>query len=549
MRERAPQSANWPGLWSLAAASGWGASALWPIGQQGSDVACALSLGLGWFAAKKAFAGLGAWDYAQEMRRLRALSRAASKVHGTARWANEQDVKASGLYSGRGVFVGRAFGRDIHYPGPAHLMTISPSGGGKGVNVVVPNLLSYRGSMVVTDPKGELTAMTAAHRAKFGRVVVLNPFREKLRAELELDLGDDGYNPLAILKRGPDVKDDAELLAQLLVPGRPQMSESEAFFVNAGRSILTATMLHLLSIRAAGETITLPELRSHLAADPKELKLFLAELATNESFGGVIAEDGKRFYGELEDSPKQFQASIATATGALKIYDRFGPLGQHVSRGTFSFDECKRQPTTVYLIMPSDRAATHAAWLNLAVGAAMEQVGRDRSDKRVLFLLDEFANLGYMPGVLRAMGQYRGQGVQVHTIWQQVSQAQRIYKDGWREFLGLSEMVNIFGVWEPETLELVSKWVGNETVRDLSYTSHADVRFGGGQDVSLASSDRSRPLIRPEEVRMLPDGEQLVLYRNMAPLKAELVSYYKRRSWKRAAAPNPYRRRRANGAA
>lgn len=549
-REREPRG-HWLTHGAFCAAASWGAAKLWPIGQSGNDLACAAACCLGLVAAKKFLATLSAWDYGVEMGRLRYLSRVRSDVHGKAEWGTQEQARKAGMFKGDGVFIGRSWGKDLYYPGEAHLMTIAPAGAGKGTSIVVPNLLTYRGSMVVTDPKGELCAMTARHRRDVlgQRVVVLNPWREKLSRELELDLGDDGYNPLGLLKAGPDVKDDASLIASLLVPGRAQMSESEAFFVSSGRAILAAAMLHLISEKEGGEPVTLPELRSHLMADPEQLEAFLAQIAANPEFGGVIAEDGKRFVGEMADSPKQFMACLATATEALKVYDSFGPLGQHVSRGTFSFEECKREPTTVYLIMPSDRAGTHAAWLNLTIGAALEQVGRDRSNKRVLFLLDEFANLGFMPGVLRAMAQYRGQGVQVHTIWQQISQAQRIYKDGWREIVGLSELVNIFGVWEPETLELVSKWVGNKTVRDLAYTSAADARFDGGQDVSLASSDRSRPLIRPEEVRTLSRGEQLVLYRNLPPLKAELVSYLERRAWRKAADPNPYHRQRAHGAA
>ena len=547
----APQG-HWAFHLVLSGVAAVATSRLWEAGQGGNDLACLAACGLALVTWKKLFASLNAWDYGCEMSRLRALSRVRSDVHGRAQWAEEKEVREAGLFDKDGVFIGRAFGKDIYYPGEAHLMTIAPAGAGKGTSIVVPNLLNYRGSMVVTDPKGELCAMTARYRREvLGHdVVVLNPWREKLTRELELELGDHGYNPLGLLKPGPDVKDDADLLSLLLIPGSPQMSESEAFFVNTARAILTASMLHLLSDKPEGDEITLPELRDNLMKGGEELDAFLAQMAANPGFGGVFAREGQRFVGESSESPKQFLACLATAQEALKIYDDFGPLGQHVSRGTFSFEQTKRRPTTVYLVMPSDRAATHQGWLNLAIGAALEQVGRDRSNKRVLFMLDEFANLGYVPGILRAMAQYRGQGVQVQTIWQAVpGQARRIYKDGWREFVSLSELVNIFGVWEPETLELVSKWVGNETVRDLSFTSQADARFGGGQDVSLAASDRSRPLIRSEEVRVLPKGHQIVLYRNLAPLTAELVSYLERRAWKKRADPNPYHRRRAHGAA
>jgi len=539
---------NWLGHWLLAAFLGAAGFHLWPYGQApGGELACVASAVLWVLTVRAFFRGLSAWDYTREMRRVHKRSQAPSPVHGQARWGTLREAQAAGMTAGQGVFIGRLDGRDLFYPGAAHLMTIAPARAGKGTSIVVPNLLTYRGSMIVTDPKGELCAMTARHRrTKLGqRVIVLNPWREKLARELGIDLGDAGFNPLCLLKPGPDVKDDAALLAEMLVPGRPDMSESEAFFVSSGRSILIGSMLHLLS-KSASDVITLPELRHHLMAASEGLEEFLAHMATSDAFGGVVAEYGGKFVNARMDSPKQFQGSLSTAQESLEIYDGFGAMGAHVASGDFSFESCKSEPTTVYLIMPSDRAGTHAAWLNLVISVALELVGRDRSSERVLFMLDEFANLGYLPGVLRAMAQYSGQGVQVHTIWQQISQAERVYKSGWREFVGLSELINTFGVWEPETLKLISEWIGNETVRDLSYSSPANDRFAGGEGVSLSANDRARALIRPEEVRTMPSDRQLVFYRNLPPIMAEKVSYLTERKWRRLVDENPYHRKRAH---
>ena len=548
-----PRRRHWIVQAALCALSGYGCLALWPLGQEGDDLACAGACVLFLVASKSAFRALSAWDHGWEMRRLRRMSSADSGVHGTAEWASRDDVRKAGMFKPGGIFLGQAFGKNITYQGPGHLMCVAPTGAGKGVNLIVTNCLTYRGSMIITDVKGENAAMTMRHRSTFSDVVVLNPWRAKMTEELGIDLGDTSYNPLGSLKKGINLKDDAALLASLLVPGKAEMSESEAFFARNGRALLTAAMVYLREQKGDDESITLPEIRKALMGDIDALEAFLAHMAASESGNGAAAEVAQRIIAMKVNSDRQFEAVFSTAVDALEIYDG-GPLGQHVSGNEFSFAQCKtgERPVTVYIVCPSERLSTHAAWLNLVVSAALEEVGRCRdASKRVFFEIEEAANLGYMPGLLKAMALYRGQGgVQVRTIWQSVpGQARRIYKDGWREMVALSECCIFFSVWDPETLELVSKWVGNRTSQDLTFSSHAEARFGGGQDVSISAVDRARPLLFASEMRTMPQGHVLILRSNMPVLMCKLVSYLERRSLRAKADPNPYHQRRLDDAA
>jgi len=216
------------------------------------------------------------------------------------------------------------------------------------------------------------------------------------------------------------------------------------------------------------------------------------------------------------------------------------PLGQHVSKGTIDFKAMKENPTTIYLIMPSDRSITHASWLNLVMSLAIELVGRDRSNRRVLFLLDEMANLGYMPNILRAMAQYRGQGVQVWSIIQQISQLERLYgKDGLEQFIGTCELINAFGVWDPQTIKFLSEWLGQTTVRNMTY----NIDPGMGEKVTalnLTAADKGVALLRPEDIRTMPKDEQLIFYRNVKPIRSKRQSYWESNT--QLADLNPYRR-------
>ncbi len=560
------------------------ATALWPVGQWGNDWAAFGAALFILFAAKSAVDSFFIWD---RRRHRKKIERRAAKIgdqHGKAKWASLKDLKKAGMLKKRGgLFLGRLRGKNIYYRGETHLLTIAPPGAGKGTSVVVPNLLqkpwwliripsklfkaivrclsnrtlrkgfckslrfvqwciSAR-SMIITDPKGELYFMTAWFRKYVlgHRIIKLVPWAKKMSEELGQEITDHGFNPLSILRvDDPNVKDEAEMLSRFLLPGKAQMSASEEFWNDSGQTILVAFMLYLL-IRY--KHIDLPLLRKTLLAPPQEIGQSLEEMSQSNAFNGALKEYGGKLLGTLHNASEQFEGAMGTAQKALRIYDSAGPLGAHVSRGTIDFAAMKDRPTTVYLIMPSDRIATHGAWLNLVISLAMEMVGRDRTNRKVLFLLDEMANLGYLPNVLRAMALYRGQGVGVWSIIQQLSQLERHYgKVGLKDMLGMSEIVNTFGVWEPETIKLISEWMGHQTIRDFGQSitpSQEDGRFAAHYN----GGDKGMALLRPEDVRTLKSDEQLIFYRNMMPIKAKKVSYLKSWIMRWRADKNPYFRK------
>lgn len=524
---------------------------LWADGQAGSDVSSAGSMLAGYVGLTQLFQGLCAYGRRRRVRRLKRRSRESAKLGGKATLAVTADLKDAGMFDPGSIFLGSHEGSDIYHAGETHLMTIAPPGSGKGTSHVVPNLLTdlrdkAHGnrpiSTVVLDLKGELFATTAAQQRRMGReVIALCPFAAKLSAELGIDIPDAGFNPLSMIEIGPDVKDEAELVASLLLPGKPGDNSSSEFFQEGGQAILSWGILVLLATRERSQ-VTLPELRKLLLSPPAELEKLFAVGAECDDFNGAIREYAGKLIGTMTNAPEEFSGVLSTAQKALRIYDANGPLGKSVSGGGFDFARIKEKPTTVYVIIPSDRVGTHSGWLNLTLSLAMERVGRDRTNRRVLFLLDEFANAGYLPNVLRAMALYRSQGVMIWTIIQQISQLQRLYGEaGMREFLGMSELISVFGVWEFETLRVLSEMVGQRAVREVSQNLQPDTENGDNR--SFSASGRSQPVIRPEDIRTQSRGKQLIFYRNMAPLIADLVDYRSRRRWRRRASANPYYRK------
>lgn len=537
---------------SLAFALVWAglASFCWQYGRLGHTGPAIFTLILSLMTLAQISQGLSDLSVRRRRKKLMKESRKNSNLHGKARFADEHDLKKAGLFRPKGLYLGRFRKRKIYYSGETHLLTIAPPGAGKGTSIVVPNLLSAKRrffkmvnnlSVIVADPKAELWAISSWFRENIlgHRIIVLCPWAKEMSAALGKVITDHGFNPYCLFEYADNIKDAAKLISSLLLPGKAQMSQSDEFWNDGGRGILTTFSLFLYYKFGR---VDLPMIRKHLLAPPEIMFDTLDEMSGCMAFEGAIAEYGGKLLGALKNSPQQFEGWLGTAQKALEIYESGSPLGDHVSRGELDFASLKDHPTTIYVIMPSDRAGTHAAWLNMVMSLGIEQVGRDRSNRRVLFLLDEFANIGYLPNVLRGMAQYRGQGVQVWAVIQQISQLTRLYgENGMRDIIGMAEVTSTFGIWEPQTLKMISEWMGSRTIRNYGQNVTPAVEknsFG----FNYSASDQGVPLMRPEEIRTMPSEDQLIFYKNLSPIRAQKVPYFRDRSFRTKAQANPYLR-------
>ncbi len=536
----------------------WATIWLYGLGQRGIEVAALASVVTGLISGVQFIRGLNAWDHWRDQRRLRRQFERFGHAHGQSRLGTLKDAEDAGLTGENGFFVGRMDGQDLCYPGENHVLICAPPGTKKTTSIAIPNLLrnwgsldesDWPGSIITADVKGELSACTISQQRRLGRkVVTINPHRQQLSAELGIDVGDTKFNPWGWIKHdSPQVLDDVKLASLLTMPGSPKerSNANSEFFERAGRTALTGIGLDELSRNGI---VTLPALRRRLMVAGDELLASIGSMVINSAYGGAVSEYGKRLEATLTNAPEQFAGGWENAQEAVEIYDSYGPLGQHVSKNEFDFRLVKQEPTAVYIMLPNDKggqSGIHSAWMNLVMSTAMEQVARDRSHRRVTFLLDEFVNLGYMPRLLHAMSEYRSFGVQIVTISQQLSQIEQLYgRASLRSMFGMSEVIQLFALRELEDLKMVSELTGMETVPDGSMNVRSGPTSGMASDVSYTGSFRSRPVLRPEDIRTIPDEKQLIIYRNRPVFLADKVDYLTHPQWQHWADPNPYYARR-----
>lgn len=388
----------------------------------------------------------------------------------------------------------------------------APMGAGKGVGIVIPNLLEYRGSILCTDIKGENRAITSRRRARLGRVYCLDTTNP---------LQSDTFNPLDMVRVGTfHEKDDAEAIAKLMVI--PDGNESH--WDGKAEGMLTCLILHVL--RLAPEQRTLASVRSLSTLPPESFKDLLHS----------IAREGPRVAAELAgsflamDGSEEFKSVISNTEKATRVWSLGGPAGAITSRSTFSLNELIDHTTTVYLVVDEEKLSVYAGFLRVMVGCVINALTRSkdrpRPKRKVLLLLDEAAALGTLEPLERGVGYLRAYCTPI-LIFQDMNQLRALYRRA-GSFLANATCKVFFNVADLDAARFISEMIGQTTSlthnQGISRSNTDLVR----QQRSLGMAETGRWLLDPSEVMRLPGRRSLVLFRSDVlrhPVLASKINY------------------------
>jgi len=435
---------------------------------------------------------------------------------GSAKFGSRSDVNALAKNKGD-LLIGRdTTGRLLRYDGPAHLITIAPTRSGKGVGTIIPNLLTANRSVVCIDPKGENALVTMRAREVFGPVHCLDPFgisgQETSR-----------YNPLDRLDAiSLDLAEDAMTLADALVFDE---AETEAHWNEEAKALISGIILYVVCHDDAAHR-NLTSVRDYLTLAPDDFTELLTVMQASDRAGGLIARAANRY---LSKSHREAAGVLSGAQRHTHFLDS-PRIAAVVGGSDFAFADLKDEVATVFLILPPDRLDTYSRWLRLLVAQSIGEMARSASkpERPVLFLLDEFAALGRLQPIERAMGLMAGYGLQLWPILQDIHQLHSLYGTRAGTFLSNAGVLQAFGVNDFDTAEMLSKTMGRETI---SYET-------GGQsqkDVMLKDPERSlsktqhlatRNLMDPNEIMKLAPDTLLLMRVGESPLIVKKLRYY-----------------------
>jgi type IV secretion system protein VirD4 len=447
-------------------------------------------------------------------------AREAKKVttYGSARWAEAHEVRQAGMLGHDGVLLGRWHDDYLRHDGPEHVLCFAPTRSGKGVGLVVPTLLTWPGSAIVHDIKGENWTLTAGWRARFGRVLLFDPTNTQSAA----------YNPLLEVRRGEWEVRDVQNIADVLVDPEGAL-ERRNHWEKTSHSLLVGTILHVLY---AEPDKTLAGVANFLSDPKRPTETTLRAMMTTPHLGErgvhpVVASAAREL---LNKSENERSGVLSTAMSFLGLYR--DPVVAAVTR------QCDWRirdlvesglPATLYLVVPpSDISRTKPLVrliLNQIGRRLTEELESKRRRHRLLLMLDEFPALGRLDFFESALAFMAGYGLKAFLIAQSLNQIEKAYGQN-NSILDNCHVRVSFATNDERTAKRVSDALGTATeIRDAkNYAGHRLSPWLG--HLMVSRQETARPLLTPGEVMQLPPDDELVLVSGCHPIRAKKARYY-----------------------
>ncbi len=445
-------------------------------------------------------------------------------TYGSARWATRREIARAGLFRDAGVILGRSAGRYLRHDGPEHVMAFAPTRSGKGVGLVVPTLLSWTGSAVIHDIKGENWELTAGWRARFSHCLLFNP----------TDPRSAHYNPLVEVRRGAHEVRDVQNIADILVDPEGAL-ERRNHWEKTSHSLLVGAILHVLY---AEEEKTLARVATFLSDPQRGFVATLRRMMATNHIGTadhprahpVVASAAREL---LNKSDNERSGVLSTAMSFLGLY-RDPTVAEVTSRCDWRIADLTEadRPLSLYLVIPpSDISRTKPL-----VRLVLNQIGRRLTERldmpasggkrhRLLLMLDEFPALGRLDFFETSLAFMAGYGIRAFLIAQSLNQIEKAYGEH-NSILDNCHVRIAFATNDERTARRISDALGTATEQRAmrNYAGHRLAPWLA--HVMVSRQETARQLLTPGEVMQLPSDEELVLVAGTPPIRAQKLRYF-----------------------
>ncbi|WP_424986394.1 conjugal transfer protein TraG [Microbulbifer sp. S227A] len=449
---------------------------------------------------------------------LRAREASDVTTYGSARWASPKDITAAGLFADDGVVLGRLDKRYLRHDGSEHVLCFAPTRSGKGVGLVIPSLLTWPGSAIIHDIKGENWQLTSGWRARFGRVLLFDPTNAVSAA----------YNPLLEVRRGEREVRDVQNIADILVDPEGQL-ERRNHWEKTSHSLLVGAILHVLY---AEKDKTLAGVAAFLSDPRRPIAAILTAMMRTAHLGDrphpVVAQAAREL---LNKSENERSGVLSTAMSFLSLY-RDPVIAAVTRRCDWRIDDLvsDARPLTLYLVVPpSDISRTKPL-----VRLILNQIGRRLTEElhntnrkhRFLFMLDEFPALGRLDFFESQLAFMAGYGLKAFLIAQSLNQIEKAYGQN-NAILDNCHVRVAFATNDERTAKRLSDALGTTTeLRAMkNYAGHRLSPWLG--HLMVSRQETARALLTPGEIMQLPSDDEIILVSGAAPIRAQKVRYFR----------------------
>jgi len=447
----------------------------------------------------------------------------ARSLHGDAKWAPRSEMRRRGLFDDDGwkIIVGQWGQRFVmHGATPLvspHAYVAAPTGSGKSEGIMIPNALSWRGSLVALDVKRQLYDRTAGFRAAHGQKVYLLNFAPR-------DHRSHCYNCFYYVSSDPAfLVADVQRIVNYLI----QLGKGDDFWPLQARQLAIGLALYCYSV---GETPTLPRIRALalVGADGTGIQRWCKALTGDQVKLAGLHPEARMSLTAFANSAENTASGIAqTVVSGLTpfINDLTAAV---VSSNSFDLRRLRIDPMSIFLgVQPAD-IETVSPVLRLFFQQAIDlntdvEFGNDPEHRyRVLFGMDEFVTIKKVPAIELGIPYIRSYGLLLLALFQSEAQLAREYTSEGAKAFSDNFGCAIFYTPAPQDVksaEKLSSVLGNQTVKAKSHSRRGSWGWDD-RSRSQTESDQRRPLMLPQEILRMPIDEEIVVVTGLNPIRA-----------------------------
>lgn len=460
-------------------------------------------------------------------------------LHGDARFARRQELGSAGLLGNEGILLGETAGRYILLPGQQGVALAAPPRSGKGVGVVIPNLLNWPGSVVCVDVKRENWTITAGYRAAMGQECYLfDPLAEDGRTAR--------WNPNFYVapQRNLGINDIQRIASMLYA----EVQGTDPFWMASARSLFLGISLYLFETPSLPKTIG-EVLRQGMASDDEGFGHHWKRIVEGRNSGRFpLSEQCVRaLYDVIDLAPVTASSIRKTFTSRLDLW--LNPmLDEATSASDFDLRDLRRRPMSIYVAVNPDDLHRLRPVLSLffeqAIGLQTRVLPEHDSTLKypVMMLLDEVAALGRIPILSESIAYVPGYNVRVVMVFQTPSQLREVY--GVENAKTMMKSLGARIVYAPKDYDdakEISDELGFTTVR---VRSRSRPQFGGfstrtDRSGNVTVSEQKRALLLPQEVKELGSDKEIIFCEGLRPILATKIRYFSDRRFRTRLVPPP----------
>ena len=467
----------------------------------------------------------------------RAGHKKQATTYGSARWADLSDVKRADLLDDRGIVLGLYQDRYLRHDGPEHVLAVAPTRSGKGVGLVLPTLLTWPGSAVVHDIKGENWALTAGWRAQFSHCLLFDP-TNPLSAR---------FNPLLEVRKGTHEVRDVQNIADILVDPEGA-KERRDHWEKTAHALLTGVILHVLY--AEGEK-TLARVATFLADPSRSILRTLKIMLTTNHLGTEEAPMVHPVVGSiarelLNKSDNERSGVVSTAMSFLGLY-RDPLIAANTARSDWRIADLvgAERPVSLYLVVPPSDISRTKPLVRLILNQiarrlteTLETANGKAAKSQLLLMLDEFPALGRLDFFESSLAFMAGYGVRAFLVAQSLHQIDKAYGHN-HAILDNCHVRVAFAPNDERTAKRLSDALGTATELRAQKNISGRRLSAWLSHTSISEQETPRPLLTAGEILQLPASDALVLVSGVPPIRAKKLKYYTDRNFLARRLPAP----------